>query len=442
MLYPNGDVYRCMDKYNDRDKHLFNIMDDIWQFSEKPEECTNDRCYAACDIDWAQKFIMQPDGTQSIVEAQVKHYDSMNGSIWTSQTMEPRKHRFAHIIWAPTLVCNYSCAYCGCAVGEKKLREDFPSSYPELTTEQWLIAWDRLLEYLDYAVITMSGGEPMISSATVPVLERISHKFAIGLTTNMSKNIMELSRGMIVSGGMRETEEFGTVRVGLQQITASLHPSSKLFSDSLFKGAVLLLKNNLNCAVAINFVGYPLQLYLAMEWKAWAEANDIRFVLSPWCGTDNSGHNAVYTEAEQNYVNALAPAQRKTETQIVFSNITHAIHVGTTELTVHKGEMVRLTGTVTNKGDTDWKKGEGINILKIGGRLRIRNSSRLIGEYRGEFNAYVIAPEETLPFALEFETENLPAGSYSLFVDIVREGAFWMEDKGAIPLRVDVNIVS
>lgn len=441
MIYPNGDVYRCMDKYNDREKPLFNVMDNEWNFFEEPTECSNDRCYAACDVDWAQKFIIKDDGTQEIIEAQVKHYDSMNGEIWTSQKMERCHRRFAHIIWAPTLLCNYSCAYCGCAVGEKKLREDFPSSFPELTTQQWLTAWDKLLDYFDYAVITMSGGEPLISSATVPVLERISHKFAIGLTTNMSKNIMELSRGMIVSGGMRDTEKFGKVRVGLQQITASLHPSSKIFNESMFKGGVLLLKNSLKSAIAINFVGYPLQLYLATEWKEWAESNGIRFILSPWCGTDNNGNHAEYTDAEQQYVDSIAPAQRKTNTQTVFSKISHTFDVAKTNLIVQKGEQIEIKGRVTNTGDIVWERGEGTNILKLGGILKLKNSSRQICEFRSEFKAEKLCPNECLPFEFRIETTDIPKGEYCLMLDIVKEGAYWMKDKGANPHPIAIEIV-
>ena len=29
----------------------------------------------------------------------------------------------AYFIWSPTLACNYTCAYCGCAAGEKQIKE-------------------------------------------------------------------------------------------------------------------------------------------------------------------------------------------------------------------------------------------------------------------------------------------------------------------------------
>ena len=70
-------------------------------------------------------------------------------------------------------------------------------------------------------------------------------------------------------------EGFGHVPVGLAGINCSLHPTSKGFNWELFKGSVLLLQHA-GFHVSVNYVGYPLQLYLAPEYKAWCEQNDDR----------------------------------------------------------------------------------------------------------------------------------------------------------------------
>ena len=54
LLYPNGDVFRCMADYNARRAPLFNAKQG-WQTLDTPTECPHDTCYAACDLDWTKK---------------------------------------------------------------------------------------------------------------------------------------------------------------------------------------------------------------------------------------------------------------------------------------------------------------------------------------------------------------------------------------------------
>jgi MoaA/NifB/PqqE/SkfB family radical SAM enzyme len=155
---------------------------------------------------------------------------------------------------SPTLACNYTCAYCGCAAGEKQIRNDFPSSYPELTVDEWTEIWsDILLERFEYGILSITGGEPLLSEATIPVLSIVTQKFGCYITSNISRNIMEITRGHIRPGGPCDVEGFGHVPIGLSGINCSLHPTSKGFNWELFKGSVLLLRNA-GFQVSVNYV--------------------------------------------------------------------------------------------------------------------------------------------------------------------------------------------
>ena len=288
-VYPNGDVYRCLADYNARRPPMFNLKRDGWKGDVNPTVCDHERCYNACDLDWTTKWQVDAQGRlEKTFEGQRKDVEKAVSLHLCSQRLESPQRRMAYFIWSPTLACNYTCAYCGCAAGEKRLNQ-FPSSQPELTVDEWIDVWSDILERFEYGVLSITGGEPLLSEATIPVLGMVTQKFACYMTSNISRNIMEFARGRIRAGGAPEVVEgFGEVPIGLAGINCSLHPTSKGFNWELFKGSILLLRNA-GFHVSVNYVGYPLQLYLAPEYKAWCEQNQIEFTLSSWQGVDNDG---------------------------------------------------------------------------------------------------------------------------------------------------------
>src|SRR6476619_6840430 len=128
-VYPNGDVYRCLADYNARRPPMFNLKRDGWQAAVDPTICDHERCYNACDLDWTTKWQVDEQGRLE------KTFEGQRNDI---------EKEVAYFIWSPTLACNYTCAYCGCAAGEKPLRKDFPSSYPELTVDEWIGIWNDI----------------------------------------------------------------------------------------------------------------------------------------------------------------------------------------------------------------------------------------------------------------------------------------------------------
>jgi MoaA/NifB/PqqE/SkfB family radical SAM enzyme len=201
-VYPNGDVYRCLADYNARRRPMFNLKRDGWQGAVDPTVCDHERCYNACDLDWTTKWQVDAQGRlEKTFEGQRKDIEKEVSLFLCSQRLESPQRRMAYFIWSPTLACNYTCVYCGCAAGEKRIKRDFPSSYPELTVDEWIDIWSDILERLDYGILSITGGEPLLSEATIPVLGIVTQKFACYLTSNISRDIMELKRGRIRPGG-------------------------------------------------------------------------------------------------------------------------------------------------------------------------------------------------------------------------------------------------
>src|SRR5437762_8354482 len=145
----------------------------------------------------------------------------------------------------------------------------------------------------------------------------MTHNFDCYMTSNISRNIMEFTHDRIRPGrGPCAVEGFGEVPIGLSGINCSLHPTSKGFNWELFKGSILLLKSA-GFHVSVNYVGYPLQLYLAPEYQAWCDQHQVAFTLSSWQGVDNAGTVARYSLPERTFFEEVAPSHRQPANELV-----------------------------------------------------------------------------------------------------------------------------
>ncbi len=103
---------------------MFNLKRDGWKGAVDPTMCDHERCYNACDLDWTTRCQVDGQGQlEKTSEGQRK--DSEPSEVW--RLLWPRRlaapeRRTAYLIWSPTLARNYTCAYCGCAAGEKRIR--------------------------------------------------------------------------------------------------------------------------------------------------------------------------------------------------------------------------------------------------------------------------------------------------------------------------------
>jgi hypothetical protein len=440
-IYPNGDVYRCLADYNARRPPMFNLKRDGWKGAADPALCDHERCYNACDLDWTTKWQVDAQGRlEKTFEGQRKDIEKEVSLHLCSQRLESPQRRMAYFIWSPTLACNYTCAYCGCAAGEKRIRNDFPSSHPELTVDEWTNIWSDILERFDYGILSITGGEPLLSEATIPVLSMVTQKFGCYITSNISRNIMEFTRGSIRPGGGREVEGLGHVPVGLSGINCSLHPTSKGFNWELFKGSVLLLRNA-GFHVSVNYVGYPLQLYLAPEYKAWCEQNQIEFTLSSWQGTDNEGTIARYSLPEQTFFEEIAPSHRKKANELVFLDCSYDVTFDHPVTRVLMGDVLTLTGRIRNQSPAVWHVGSEPGEWSVAGYVtRIGKRKQWLRELRTTPPQCLAPQNGELEFALRIDTGGLPAGMYEVWVDMLMEGRYWMAHHGAVPAAATLRI--
>jgi MoaA/NifB/PqqE/SkfB family radical SAM enzyme len=440
-VYPNGDVYRCLADYNARRPPLFNLKRDGWKGAVDPAVCDHERCYNACDLDWTTKWQVDAQGRlEKTIEGQRKDTEHEVSRLLCSQSFESPQRRMAYFVWSPTLTCNYTCAYCGCAAGEKRLKEDFPSSHPELTVDEWVDVWSGILDRFEYGILSITGGEPLLSEATIPVLGLATRKFACYMTSNISRNVMELTRGGIHPGAPRLVEGFGEVPVGLSGINCSLHPTSKGFNWELFKGSILLLRHA-GFRVSVNYVGYPLQLYLAPEYQAWCEQQQIAFTLSSWQGVDNDGHLSRYSFPERTFFERMASPHRKKANELVFVECRYDVTLDTPIVPVLMADVVMLDGRIRNRSDTAWHVGRGSGRWSVAAYLtRIGRRKQWVRELRTSPPDRDVPPNADLEFSLPIDTRGLPAGIYEIWIDMLRDGEYWMASQGATPFSAMLRI--
>lgn len=440
-VYPNGDVYRCLADYNARRRPMFNLRHDGWPDTVEPTVCGHERCYNACDLDWTTKWQVDDQGrVQQTFEGQRKDIEQEVSLLLCSQRLDRPERRMAYFIWSPTQACNYTCAYCGCAAGEKQLRHDFPSSHPELSVEEWTDIWSTILERFEYGVLSVTGGEPLLSESTLPVLGMVSQKFACYITSNVSRNVMEFSRSCIKPGEVREVAGFGAVPVGLAGINCSLHPTSKGFNWELFKGAVLLLRSG-GFHVSVNYVGYPLQLYLAPEYKAWCDEQDVEFTLSSWQGVDNDGTVARYSRPEREFFEEIAPSHRKKANELVFTECSHEVTLDNPTSRVLVADVLTVTGRIRNRSRAAWQVGSGPNQWSVAAYLtRVGRRKHWVRELRTSPPDRIVAQDEELPFAMRIDTRGLQPGIYELWIDMLMDGRNWMALHGAVPVAAILRV--
>jgi hypothetical protein len=440
-VYPNGDVYRCLADYNARRPPRFNLKRDGWKGAVDPILCDHERCYNACDLDWTTKWQVDAQGRlEKTFEGQLKDIEKEVSPFLCSQRLESPERRMAYFIWSPTLVCNYSCAYCGCAAGEKRIRNDFPSAYPELTVDEWMDVWSEILNRFEYGILSITGGEPLLSEATIPVLGLMTPKFACYVTSNISCNIMEFTRGRIRPGAPRTLEGFGQLPVGLSGINCSLHPTSKGFNWELFKGSVLLLRHA-GFSVSVNYVGYPLQLYLAPEYKAWCEQNQVEFTLLSWQGVDNDGNISRYSSPERTFFEEIAPSHRKKANELVFMDCSYDMTLDNPVMRVLMTDVVMLTGRIRNLSPSVWRVGSGPGRWSVAAYLtRLGRHKEWVREVGTSPPDCDVPQNGELEFVLPIDTRGLPAGIYEVWIDLLMDRRNWMALHGAVQASATLRI--
>ncbi len=424
VVCPNGDVYRCMADYVGNHFPLFNVKDG-WRKEEKPSRCYHPKCEGSCDVRYTTKAIF---GSNSKDPKIVGHQDAGQKDCsylsCPDQPVGELSKRNIQIVWMPTLKCNYTCHYCGNAAGRHKI-QDIRSAYPELSVEEWFDAWRQIHSLYECVSVSITGGEPLLSKATLPIIELLGDNCDVNITTNLSVNVMSL-----VQSANK-----------LSMITTSLHPTSKSFNKELIFGSLLYLKNN-GHNVSVNFVGYPLQVFLAKEYKKWCDAHGIAFNVDYWSGGgDRSGFFPKLSEAEQKFMNKIA-----TPSEIQFQLFRHEIQTELQRYDIEQGHSFTIKGTVKNVGTCAWRnKGLGESeAFKLGVKImRFGNERDVLREVRVLLPSRDILAGDSCDFKIAIDNCGLPPEIYLTKIDILKDGpeGFWFEHRGADYKRLKLNVL-
>jgi hypothetical protein len=245
-----------------------------------------------------------------------------------------------------------------------------------------------------------------------------------------------------VFGLVRDLPQPRGGRTGLKLIVASLHLTAKAFDRDAFLAKVLYLKNN-GISTMINFVGHPLQLFLADDYKQWCKSHDVPFVLSPWYGRDNDGYEAVYTEAERSYLDRIAPAHRKSQTQLEFRSYRYVVTMETSRVSAAPGENIAIKGKVQNTGNRSWSNNtaDDDKAFAFGAMLYPSGETRKwLRHFKYPLSRSEVLPQEECDIEIECATQGLSRGVYMLKFGLIREDGLWFENKGNEPATVDIEL--
>ncbi len=326
-------------------------------------------------------------------------------------------------MWLPTFRCNYTCKYCEYAAGRNKLQE-IRSASPELSVEEWFEVWRRIYGMYDTMGVSISGGEPLLSRATLPIINLLEDKCNFDITTNLSVNAMGIIRHM------------GKPAL----ITASLHPTASRFNRELFLGTLLGLKHN-GHNVCVNFVGYPPQLFMAEEYKKWCDVHEIAFNMDQWCGGDHDGFFSKLSEAEEQFVNEMSKSRR-----IQFRRFNHEIETDVQKLDIEQYSPFTIKGSVTNTGTAPWDNKESgeTGAFKVGLKImRFGTEREILEEATTPLPLQKILPGDACHFKIDIADCLLTPEMYLMKVDVLKgdpEG-FWFEHRGADYKKIKLNVL-
>ena len=428
--YPNGDIYRCMKDYNTRKAPIASVSGIITGDSlfNKPESCSHKVCDVFCDADWSTKWLQEDNVTVKKVSA--NEWDGVTRKHpWSEMELDTSNDpNYLSIVWTPTLPCNYTCSYCGCAAGTKKILKEFPSASPELSVNEWLNFFGKIKEKYAWGYLQTNGGEPLLSDATIPVFKLLSNVWAINLVTNGSVKIMELVRQQLPV--LSTENDYGL------SVTLSLHPTSSGFVWDAFLGKALMLHNE-GYLRGVNFVGWSEQLYLYDYYKEQLGKFGITLSLQPWMGEDNKGFSG-YTEKEIKFISKNTSMSRSNNSLFLgeySSKSDFAVETKIVDISQSKN-VLRLDIEVVNIGYSKWDSPD----IKIGAKLLPGEYgiSKAIREYRSII-PFPIAPGQSAKEVIEVNLNEVDGDRFTLLVDMVYENKFWFTERGSEAVRLTLD---
>lgn len=159
--------------------------------------------------------------------------------------------------WEITHFCNYNCPYC--SVYSRK--KDF-----KYCTEFYEKVWSRLFEKYGTGHIRISGGEPSTHPEIVKIMEMLSKKFTMELSTNLTFNIDNF---------------ISKVSPDTILVSSSFHPYCEDFNK--FFSKVVKLKEK-GYDTSVTYVAFPGFNEKIPGYKEKFESNGIQFIVQIFSG--------------------------------------------------------------------------------------------------------------------------------------------------------------
>jgi len=427
-----------MANYNMKNAPFGNILKDGLKVSERLEVCELPKCFAVCDIDFAHKWLLDDNG--NVIKKIIANITNYSPIDFFADKLEKQefsyqfKSNIAHIVWMPTLLCNYDCLYCGCAIGCEPVYNSFNSSYPELSVEDWIYIFkERILTKFEYIDIDISGGEPFLSKALLPVLKSIVKKTSIKITTNSSFDIINLIKENDLKPYNLSTHTGVTIFL-------SLHPlANKTNFDTFFSKAVYLKENGF--LKNVNFVAHPKQIHLIDYYKGIFDKKGIHLSILHWCGIDNEG-NEGYTAEESEFLRARinSPAHLDITTLIYNDEANTKLKVVGLPDRCIPGIPFNFKLRIENSYLKNLKDKENLSLGCRVFSLSETDNRVEVGEFRKRLPEVV---DNISEFESDFliDSKNLKPGKYEFKFDIVNENKFWLEDIGFKPAIAKLDIL-
>jgi len=255
VIQTDGTVLRCGG--SGLNEKIGNFFDENFSLQAAPSACSAEHC--KCN-EWAE--LLEDEEKNEAIIAGVEKIKNEKIDV---PIPIPRYPRAAypykvHWNWEPSYECNYKCSYCSVRVEHAGEKVNY------LSVQQWKDIWDKLFDDYGSAHIRFSGGEPFVYPNFIELINMLSEKYTMDVTTNLSFNIEHFLKN---------------VKPGEVSISASFHPDHITFEDFLQK-IMILNKNGFPSDIA--YVAYPPNLKDLQGYRALCKEFNILLKVIPFQG--------------------------------------------------------------------------------------------------------------------------------------------------------------
>lgn len=174
------------------------------------------------------------------------------------QRLYPKTYKRLTGIWFITWECNFACPYCWQREEPKVYRKKF-----NITTSDWLKAWERISDKFDEIVIGISGGEPFVVKDFIPMLSKLPDNMKYDITSNLTFNCDEFL-------------SYEKIRENCVGVICSFHPSNPTNKKNYIEDFFLKVKKlGILPNTRVNFVAAPPNLKFYEIIRDWCKKNSV-----------------------------------------------------------------------------------------------------------------------------------------------------------------------